>query len=104
VTIAFSQISPVIVKRLALMKLPPHMRSMLNDKIDREPARVFRDKDDAKIVRVEFLDHDGGCETAAFSGPRAADRAKAFARRSYDDVHIADDLRLIGGWSGGRLA
>jgi hypothetical protein len=80
------------------------MRCMANHKIDRETARVFRDKHDAEIVRVEFLDDNGGCETAAFSGPRAVDRAKSFARRSYDDVHIADDLRLIGGWSGGRLA
>lgn len=42
------------------------------------------DKDDKHAYRVEFVDGDGGCEVARFSGPGALDRAIMFAGNYYD--------------------
>ena len=46
-------------------------------------AQLMRDKSDPNVWRVEAIDDDGGCEVAIFSGPRARERATAFANNFY---------------------
>jgi hypothetical protein len=56
-----------------------------------EPAIVFADRDDPSDWRVEWFDEDGGCEVTVFYGPRAQERALAFAKsfyRSFQEVQL----------------
>jgi hypothetical protein len=46
-------------------------------------AKLFFDKNRPGIIRVEFIDDDGGCEVAIFDGPRARERAERFASSFY---------------------
>src|SRR5260370_3176911 len=48
-----------------------------------EPARVFEDRKFPGRWRVEWVDDDGGCEVAIFSGPNARERAIRYADRPY---------------------
>ena len=48
-----------------------------------EPAKVFEDRKWRGDWRVEWMDDDGGCEVAIFSGPNARDRAIRYADRQY---------------------
>ncbi len=57
-----------------------------------EPAKIFNDRIEPGVVRVEFFDDDGGCEVTLFSGPRARERALSFGRTFYGTVDVADDL------------
>ena len=50
-----------------------------------EPALVFADMDDPRDWRVEWFDEDGGCEVTVFYGPRAEERARAFAKSFYSE-------------------
>ena len=56
-----------------------------------EPAKVFEDRVSPGNWRVEWFDHDGGCEVAIFSGPKARDRAIRYADRQYGNF---DEISL----------
>lgn len=49
-------------------------------------VEIVVDANDATSWRVEAIDviGDGSCEVAIFSGPRAEDRAREFAKFYYD--------------------
>jgi hypothetical protein len=51
-----------------------------------EPAKVFEDRKWRGDWRVEWMDDDGACEVAIFSGPNARDRAIRYADRQYGDL------------------
>ena len=48
-----------------------------------EPAKVFEDRQWRGDWRVEWMDDDGGCEVAIFSGSNARERAIRYADRQY---------------------
>ena len=48
-----------------------------------DQAKVFEDRQSPGDWRVEWIDDDGGCEVAIFSGPNARDRAIRHADRQY---------------------
>jgi len=48
-----------------------------------EPAKVFEDRESPEDWRVEWIDDDGGCEIAIFSGQNARERAIRYADRQY---------------------
>ena len=60
-------------------------------------ARLFRDRQDVKVFRVEAIDPDGGCEVAVFAGPMALERALAFLDSDfYDEWEDPEDLSSAG--------
>jgi hypothetical protein len=48
-----------------------------------ERAKVFADRVTPGDWRVEWVDDDGGCEVAIFSGPNARERGIRYADRQY---------------------
>lgn len=46
-------------------------------------VEIIEDQNNCQDWRVEAIDSDGGCEVAIFCGPRAEERARAFAKSFY---------------------
>lgn len=59
-------------------------------------AELIQDKEDPKAYRVEYINDDGGCEVAVFSGPDALNRAATFAGTYYDDWSDPNGLDQFG--------
>ena len=47
-------------------------------------SHTVRDRVNPDDFRVEAFDEEGGCEVATFAGPRARERATAFAGAFYE--------------------
>ena len=67
-----------------------------------EPAKVFEDRESPEDWRVEWIDDDGGCEIAIFSGQNARERAIRYADRQYGNFEggrpfaVPLDIRRFG--------
>jgi hypothetical protein len=57
-------------------------------------AQLISDDEIPSAVRVEWFDDDGGCELAIFDGPRARQRAAAFAASFYGRHDDPEGLAL----------
>lgn len=55
-------------------------------------ATLITDKLDPHTYRVEFIDTDGSCEVAIFSGPNALVRASDFGIDYYDVLEDPEGL------------